>query len=95
VAAIIDMVLVGPEELVAITQKYPEAAITPIHPSTGLIRRFRIIIPNEDEEGWYKFLVANSIAMSSKNFYSRLKSDLMFAQTIKATPPSADTDEKR
>jgi hypothetical protein len=95
VAAIVDLMVVGIEELVAITKQYPDAVVRPIHPTTGVVRRFRVIIPDEDEDSWYQFLVANRIAMSSKNFCSRTKSDPRFAARMKATLASSvsiDTD---
>jgi hypothetical protein len=88
-AAIVDMMVVGLEELVAITKEYPDAVVQPTLPATGLIRRFRVIIPNEDEDSWYKYLVANRIAMSSKNFFTRIKSDPRFADRMKATLASS------
>lgn len=95
-AAIVDTILVGNEELLRIVERYPEAVVTPIYSNKGIIRHFTITIPGENEHGWYDFLVRNQLAMSSRNFYSRVKGDSSFAEKIQrriALPVATKGDE--
>jgi hypothetical protein len=82
--AIVDFLLLGPEELVLVKNKYPNSLATNQTNSAQIIQLYRVIIPNEDDDSYYHFLVDNQIAMSSKNFYSRIKSDQKFVKRMKA-----------
>ena len=82
--AIVDVLHLGESELETVKRQYPGCSITNETHSYHSIQRYRVIIPSEDEEGYYLFLVQNTIATCSTNFLSRTQSDQRFAERMKA-----------
>jgi hypothetical protein len=87
--AIVDVLLLGSEELETITNEYPGCHFMRLSYQDDIISQYRVIIPNEDEDSYYEFLVKNTLAMSSRNFYSRIKSDRKFAKRMETMAPSS------
>lgn len=82
--AIIDTLLLGKREINLVLKKYPGCIIRNMTNSRQLTQRYRLIVENEElDDGYYNFLVENSIAMSSINFRSRLESDKNFADRMR------------
>ncbi|MBJ6749908.1 hypothetical protein [Geomonas anaerohicana] len=81
--SITDILLLGPEELDELSDCYPSCNIEKLTASENLIQRYRVRIEGESEDGYYSLLLDRSIAMSSHNFYSRVKADKEFANRIK------------
>lgn len=80
---ITDVLILGPDELKAVCDQYPDGKIDQLSSSDNLIQQYRITVEVEDEEDYYNMLLDNSIAMSSHNFYNRVKVDKRFAERIK------------
>lgn len=80
---IIDILILGPEELNIIKDKYPKCRILQLTNSDHMIQQYQVTINHENEDDYFMFLLDNVIAMSSSNFYSRVKSDKAFADRIK------------
>lgn len=78
-----DILLLGPEEVKIISDQYPKCKVEQLTSSEDLIQQYEITITGEDEEKYYDFLLDNCIAMSSHNFYSKVKSDKNFCDRIK------------
>jgi hypothetical protein len=81
---IIDTLLIGTEDLTIITGRYPRCKVTKFTNPRHMAQQYRVRIQGEDEECYYNFLLDNRIAMSSNNFYYRVKSDRRFADRMKA-----------
>lgn len=80
---IMDVLLLGPEELKILRDKYISCKINNLTSSEDLIQQYRLSMQVEDEEDYYNFLLDNCMAMSSHNFYSRVKVDKSFADRMK------------
>ena len=79
-----DILLLGPEEVKIICDQYPKCKVDQLTSSEDLIQQYEITLQDEDEEEqYYDFLLDNCIAMSSHNFYSKVKSDKNFCDRIK------------
>lgn len=84
-SVIIDTLILGPKELDIIKRKYLKCQTIQLTDSDHMVQYYQITIYNENEEDYYIFLLKNSIAMSSKNYYSRIKNGIRYADRIKAT----------
>jgi len=82
--AIVDVLHLGIGDLELIKRQYPDCSVTNETRSHHSVQRYRVIIPSEDEENYYLFLVQNTIAACSTNFLSRAQSDNKFAERMKA-----------
>ena len=82
--AVTDVLHVGPKELCLIKTEYPDCLLINQSNTEFTIQKIRVIIPNEDEESYYLFLLDNCIAMSSVNFRCRVESDRKFADSMRA-----------
>lgn len=82
--AIVDVLLLGKSEMKALEANYPHCVIRNMTNSTQLTQKYRLIVPDEDLEDYYDFLVDNMIAMSSSNFRARLESDERFKKRMTA-----------
>ena len=80
---ITDILLLGPEELKILCDRYPTCEVKKLTESEFVIQQYEISIQDEDEENYYNFLLDNCIAMSSHKFYSRVKSDKDFSDKIR------------
>jgi hypothetical protein len=80
---ITDILLLGPEELKIVCDNYPTCKVNKLTDSEALIQQYELSINDEDEEEYYEFLLDNCIAMSSHNFYSKIKSDKKFCERMK------------
>jgi hypothetical protein len=87
---IIDTLILGPEKLNIIKDKYPQCQITQLTYSDYMIQQYLVTIHDKSEDDYYMFLLDNVIAMSSNNFYSNVKSDMKFNSRIKARLSSED-----
>ncbi len=81
--AVTDVLHVGPKELCLIKTEYPDCLLINQSNTEFTIQKIRVIIPNEDEESYYLFLVDNCIALSSTNFLCRVESDRKFAESMR------------
>lgn len=88
---ITDVLILGPDELKAVCDQYPDGKIDQLSSSDNLIQQYRITVEVEDEEDYYNMLLDNSIAMSSHNFYNRVKVDKRFAERIKKRSLESNT----
>lgn len=80
--AVVDTLILGHEELNILTIEYTRCILRNLTNTAQAFQHYRIIIENENEEDYYDFLVQNKIAMSSHKFYSRVKSDKIFASKM-------------
>ena len=78
-----DVLILGGEELKLVCARYPGCKVRRLSDGDGLIQQYRIELEASDEEGYYHFLLDNSMAMSSHNFYHKVKTDQGFAETIR------------
>lgn len=76
--AVIDILFLKSPDISILRSKYSKCVIYSMDSQSVNSQRYRIIIPEEDVEDYYGFLVDNMIAMSSTNFRLRLESDLLF-----------------
>lgn len=90
-----DKLLLGPEELRIIKNKYPDCIINRINNSDSLIQQYRFRIHNADEESYFNFLLDNCIGMSSEKFYSKVKSDKAFTDRMKARIADETRQERK
>ena len=82
--AIVDVLLLGKEDLFLLQKRYPEYVLTNMTNTSNFIQRYRLIIPGEDlDDAYYCFLLDNMIAMSSYNFRSRLDTDEKFTERMR------------
>jgi hypothetical protein len=82
--AIADTLHIGRSELSIVEAKYRDCLVINQTNSNLIIQKYLIIIPNEDENSYYEFLLDNCIAMFSSKFRSRASSDTEFAQCMRA-----------
>ena len=80
---ITDILLVGPEELKIVCDNYSTCKVNKLTDSENLIQQYEITIQDESEKDYYDFLLDNCIAMSSQNFYLKIKSDKKFCERMK------------
>ena len=80
---ITDILLVGPEELKILCDNYPTCKVKKLTDSENLIQQYEVSIQGECEKNYYDFLLDNCIAMSSHNFYSKVKTDKKFCERMK------------
>lgn len=80
---ITDILLLGPQELKILCDQYHNCEVNKLTDSEDLIQQYGVSIQAEDEESYYDFLLDNCIAMSSHNFYYRVKNDRMFSDRMK------------
>jgi len=76
--AVIDILFLKGSDISILRGKYSRCVIYSLDSQSLNTQRYRIIIPEEDVEDYYGFLVDNMIAMSSTNFRLRLESDSLF-----------------
>lgn len=81
--AILDTLILGPSELQTLKSKYPHCITENLTNSDRLFQEYMVIIEYEDESNYYDFLIEKRLAMSSHNFYSRLKSDKRFEEKMR------------
>ena len=83
--AIVDILLLGQDDISLLKKRYPECVLTNLTNSNQLTQRYRVIIPGEElDDSYYYFLLENLIATSSKNFQARLESDEKFTERMKS-----------
>jgi hypothetical protein len=82
--AITDILHIGPAEVRLLAARYPDCLVSNQTNSHRAIQKYRVIIPNEDENDYYLFLLDNGIAICSRNFLARIESDRKFADTMRA-----------
>ncbi|WP_224983583.1 hypothetical protein [Geomonas agri] len=78
-----DVLILGPAELEMVCEEYPGCAVGDVSPSYSLIKQYRITIEVDDENDYYNFLLDNSMATSSHNFYYRVRVDKNFYERIR------------
>lgn len=82
--AIVDVLHLGQKELCLIKVEYPNCLAINQTNSSHIIQKYRVIIPDEDEDSYYMFLLDNRIATSSANFLCRVENDPKFAESMRA-----------
>jgi hypothetical protein len=82
--AILDTLVLDPEELAIIHEEYPGCITIKLTNTDNMPHEYRLIIEDEQEDNYYNFLLNNNIAMSSHKFYSRIKSDKVFAAKVQS-----------
>ncbi|TGU75073.1 hypothetical protein E4633_06355 [Geomonas terrae] len=78
-----DVLILGPEELRIVREEYPDCKVDRLSNSDTLIQQYRITLELEEENTYYNFLLENCMAMSSHNFYYRVKVDKIFSERIR------------
>lgn len=82
---VLDVLLLGPEELKLICYRYPTCEVKMLSCSTHAIQAYTISIEGADEEEYFEFLLNNRLAMSSNNFSSRIRTDRAFSDRMKGS----------
>ncbi|QWV92895.1 hypothetical protein KP004_17240 [Geomonas oryzisoli] len=80
---ITDVLILGPAELQILCDEYVGCRVERLSPSYSLIQQYRITIEVEDEGSYYDFLLDNSMATASHNFYYRVRLDKAFSEKIR------------
>ncbi|QWV96923.1 hypothetical protein KP003_17305 [Geomonas nitrogeniifigens] len=78
-----DILILDQEELKLVRDKYIDCKLDKLSPSDSMIQQYRITIDVDNENSYYNFLLDNCIAMSSHNFYFRVKVDTIFFERIR------------
>ncbi|WP_129124651.1 hypothetical protein [Geomonas oryzae] len=78
-----DVLILGPEELRIVREEFPDCKVDRLSTSDTLIQQYRITFELEEESSYYNFLLDNRMAMSSHNFYYRVKIDKIFSERIR------------
>ncbi|MBJ6751238.1 hypothetical protein [Geomonas anaerohicana] len=80
---IVDILNIRPRDIGVVHIKYPNCLILNPHFSDyDTAQRIVIVIPEEDENSYYDFLLNNGIAMSSKEFTYRISHEKLFADRM-------------
>jgi hypothetical protein len=81
--SIIDILNIMLSDIGVIRSKYPECIVLNQDlDDCDTTQKIVIVIPEEDENSYYDFLLNNGIAMSSKEFTYRISHEKLFAEKM-------------
>ncbi len=82
---IIDILKITPKEIGVIHGKYPNCLVLNLNLNNyNTVQKIVIVIPWEEENSYYDFLLEHCIAMSSKEFVYRINHEIKFAERMMA-----------
>ncbi len=82
---IIDILKIKPKEIGIIHGKYPNCIVLNLNlHNYNNVQKIVIVIPGEEENSYYDFLLEHCIAMSSKEFIYRINHEKIFAERMMA-----------
>lgn len=91
-SAIVDRLILGPKDIDVIKRRYPACITTNLSRSRSSFQEYRVIIPNEEEDSYYNYLLDCHLATSSHKLISRLASDKTFAESVQSKIANKDEE---